>query len=103
MRAAGGGRGRARPSRPRAGPRARAEAASANRSKDEFLAMLGHELRNPLAAISNSAHVLEQARGDDDVAMRARNVIQRQVAHLARLTDDLLDAGRALLGKIMLR
>lgn len=82
---------------------ARGEAEAANQAKDQFLAMLGHELRNPLAALSNASSLLSQAPHDGKVAVRAREVIQRQVAHLARLTDDLLDAARALLGKIELR
>jgi signal transduction histidine kinase/ActR/RegA family two-component response regulator len=82
---------------------ARAAAEAANRAKDEFLAMLGHELRNPLGAIANATHLLEDKRVDASAATRARNVIARQVAHLARLTDDLLDAGRAMMGKIVLR
>jgi signal transduction histidine kinase/ActR/RegA family two-component response regulator len=82
---------------------ARAAAEAANRSKDEFLAMLGHELRNPLGAISNAASLLESGRNDASIASRARAIIARQVNHLTRLTDDLLDAGRALMGKIVLR
>ena len=82
---------------------ARAAAESANRAKDEFLAMLGHELRNPLGAIANSTRLLEDARIDAAGAARARAVIARQVEHLTRLTDDLLDAGRAIMGKIVLR
>ena len=82
---------------------ARAAAEAANRSKDEFLAMLGHELRNPLGAISNAASLLENPGLDAAMAARARGVIGRQVGHLTRLTDDLLDAGRALMGKIVLR
>jgi signal transduction histidine kinase/ActR/RegA family two-component response regulator len=81
---------------------ARAVAEAANRSKDEFLAMLGHELRNPLAAISNAASLLERA-GDADTAARASRIVARQAGHLSRLTDDLLDASRALTGKIVLR
>ena len=69
---------------------ARREAETANRTKDEFLAMLGHELRNPLGAISNAVHILERA-GQPHAAARARGVIARQVAHLARLMDDLLE------------
>ena len=81
---------------------ARATAESANRAKDEFLALLGHELRNPLGAIMNAARLLEhQGIGADDAA-RARGIISRQSEHLARLTDDLLDAGRAIMGKIVL-
>jgi PAS domain S-box-containing protein len=80
--------------------RARAEAEQANRAKDEFLAMLGHELRNPLAAITNASQVLERSAGEP--AGRARAVIARQAAHLARLVDDLLDAGRVATGKIVI-
>ena len=83
--------------------KARGDAEAANQAKDQFLAMLGHELRNPLAALSNAASLLDQGPPDGRIATRAREVIQRQVAHLARLTDDLLDAARALLGKIELR
>jgi signal transduction histidine kinase len=82
---------------------ARAAAERANRSKDEFLAMLGHELRNPLGAISNAARLLEHPRADTDAAQHARQIIRRQVDHLARMTDDLLDAGRAITGKIALQ
>ena len=82
---------------------ARAAAESANRAKDEFLAMLGHELRNPLAAISNAANVLENPRTELQTASKARAIIGRQVAHLGRLTDDLLDVSRALTGKIVLQ
>jgi signal transduction histidine kinase len=82
---------------------ARAAAESANRAKDEFLAMLGHELRNPLGAIANAAHLLEDPRTEPQGAARARAIIGRQVAHLGRLTDDLLDVGRALTGKIVLQ
>jgi signal transduction histidine kinase/ActR/RegA family two-component response regulator len=82
---------------------ARAEAEAANRAKDEFLAMLGHELRNPLGAIANAIHILEDSRAGAAVLTRVRGVIARQATHLARLTDDLLDAGRAMMGKIVLR
>ena len=80
---------------------ARAIAEEANRSKDEFLAMLGHELRNPLGAISNASQLLEL--GNEEARMHARGVIARQVQHLARMTDDLLDAARAMTGKIVLQ
>jgi signal transduction histidine kinase len=82
--------------------RARGAAEAANRAKDEFLAMLGHELRNPLGAISNASRLLDHPGSDAENARRAREVIARQVEHLGRLTDDLLDAGRAILGKIVL-
>ncbi|HEX2540642.1 MAG TPA: ATP-binding protein [Caldimonas sp.] len=81
--------------------RARAEAETANRAKDEFLAMLGHELRNPLGAIGNASYVL-QMRPNSAQAERAQAVIQRQTKHLTRLVDDLLDAGRVATGKIAL-
>jgi PAS domain S-box-containing protein len=80
--------------------RARSEAEASNRAKDEFLAMLGHELRNPLAAITNASHLLGHRRSDQ--LAQAREVIQRQSAHLARLVDDLLDAARVASGKIVL-
>jgi signal transduction histidine kinase/CheY-like chemotaxis protein len=83
--------------------RARAAAEGANRAKDEFLAMLGHELRNPLGALSSASHLLQEPRSDAETQRRAREVVARQVRHLARLTDDLLDAGRAILGKIVLQ
>ena len=82
---------------------ARAAAESASRAKDEFLAMLGHELRNPLGAISNAASILENPRTDAQTGTKARAIIGRQIAHLGRLTDDLLDVGRALTGKIVLQ
>ena len=82
--------------------RARGTAEAASRAKDEFLAMLGHELRNPLGAIANASRLLSHPRADAQALHRARDVISRQVEHLGRLTDDLLDAGRAVLGKIVL-
>jgi signal transduction histidine kinase/ActR/RegA family two-component response regulator len=81
---------------------ARANAEAASRAKDEFLAMLAHELRNPLGAIANASRLLEHPRIDAESAQRAREVISRQVEHLGRLTDDLLDAGRTIMGKIVL-
>ena len=77
------------------------EAQAANRAKDDFLAMFGHELRNPLAAVASAAEVLDIARTVDDVK-RPRDVIKRQVIHLKRLIDDLLDAARVRAGKIVL-
>ena len=82
--------------------RARADAEAANLAKDAFLAMLGHELRNPLAAITTGMHVLERAARLDDKAERVRNVIARQVDQLSRLVDDLLDVARVTTGKIVL-
>src|SRR5438105_961876 len=73
-----------------------------DRSKDEFLAVLGHELRNPLAPILTALHLM-RLRASDSSTERERAVIERQVAHLARLVDDLLDVSRATMGKIDLR
>jgi PAS domain S-box-containing protein len=80
---------------------ARAEAEVANRSKDEFLAMLGHELRNPLAPIVTALQLME-LRGDETL-QRERTIIERQVRHLTRLVDDLLDVSRITRGKIDLK
>jgi PAS domain S-box-containing protein len=80
---------------------ARAEAEVANRSKDEFLAMLGHELRNPLAPIVTALQLM-RLRGDDTLH-KERTVIERQVHHLIRLVDDLLDVSRITRGKIELK
>jgi two-component system CheB/CheR fusion protein len=71
--------------------------------KDEFLAMLGHELRNPLAPIRNCLYVLSLPNATAAQAERARTTIERQVAHLTRLVDDLLDVSRISQGKILLR
>ncbi len=75
----------------------------ADRRKDEFLAMLGHELRNPLAPIRNCLHILRSPRLSGDQGDRARLTIERQVLHLSRLVDDLLDIARISRGKILLR
>lgn len=75
----------------------------ANRRKDEFLAMLAHELRNPLAPIQTAAHVLQRFVSTDPKIQRLSDVITRQVTHMARLIDDLLDVSRITRGKIMLR
>jgi two-component system CheB/CheR fusion protein len=77
--------------------------AEADRRKDEFLAMLAHELRNPLAPIRNAVHVLRRSDGPEDRIEWARDVIERQVEHLARLIDDLLDVSRITQGRITLR
>jgi signal transduction histidine kinase len=81
---------------------ARAEAEAASRAKDQFLAMLGHELRNPLGAIATAVGVLGQLGTPDERAVRARGVISRQVQHLSRLVDDLLDVTRVTTGKVRL-
>jgi PAS domain S-box-containing protein len=73
------------------------------RQINEFLAMLGHELRNPLAPIRNAVAVMGSKAGADPTTAWARQVIERQVRHLSRLVDDLLDVGRITSGKITLR
>jgi PAS domain S-box-containing protein len=74
----------------------------ASRAKDEFLAMLSHELRNPLAALTTAAHVLKLAEPADAAAITARGVVERQTRHMARLVGDLLDISRVALGKVTL-
>lgn len=81
---------------------ARREAEAANRSKDEFLAMLGHELRNPLNAIASAAEVLNRMDAGGDGARAAREIIARQTRHLAHMMDDLLDVARVVSGKVLL-
>jgi CheY-like chemotaxis protein len=82
----------------------RAEAAlrKADRRKDEFLATLAHELRNPLAPIRNALHVLRADAAAEDDRRRARDMIERQVQQMVRLIDDLLDVSRITSGKIRL-
>ena len=75
----------------------------ADRRKDEFLATLAHELRNPLAPISNATSILKLAHDDREVFERATGTIERQLAHLVRLVDDLLDMSRISRGKLELR
>ncbi len=75
----------------------------ADRRKDEFLAILSHELRNPLAPIRNSVYLLSRVEAGSSQAARARQVIERQSMHLTRLVDDLLDVTRISRGKIELR
>jgi signal transduction histidine kinase/CheY-like chemotaxis protein len=78
-------------------------AQEAIRHKDDFLAMLAHELRNPLAPILSSTHVLRVQPDNPAGVQRAREVIERQVRHQARLLDDLLDVSRVTRGRIELR
>ena len=80
----------------------REEAEALARAKDEFLAMLGHELRNPLGTITNSLAVLGRRIADDE-RRRVLDIIGRQAGHLNRLVDDLLDVARVTSGKIDLR
>ncbi|WP_372826659.1 ATP-binding protein [Polaromonas sp.] len=81
---------------------ARETAQAENHAKDQFLAMLGHELRNPLAAISGAAALLETAGPDKDRAHRYLDIINRQNKHLTHIVNDLLDVSRLMAGKIML-
>jgi signal transduction histidine kinase/ActR/RegA family two-component response regulator len=75
----------------------------ASRRKDEFLAMLSHELRNPLAPIRNAAEVMRRIAPADPGIAWARDVVERQVTHLAKLVDDLLDVSRITQAKITLK
>ena len=75
----------------------------ADRRKDEFLATLAHELRNPLAPIRNGLQIMRLAAGDPAAVEEARALIERQVAHMVRLIDDLMDVSRITRGSIELR
>ena len=77
--------------------------AEADRRKDEFLATLAHELRNPLAPLSNALAVMKRAGADAQVMQRARDTMERQLAHLVRLVDDLLDLNRISHNRLGLR
>jgi signal transduction histidine kinase/ActR/RegA family two-component response regulator len=79
------------------------ELAAADRRKDQFLAMLAHELRNPLAPIRNAVELMRQAEVADPSFRSSREMVERQVKHLARLVDDLLDVSRITRGSIRLR
>ena len=73
------------------------------RRKDEFLALLAHELRNPLAPLANGLQVIRLAQGDPDAIARARVMMERQLTHMVRLVDDLLDVSRMSQNKMELR
>jgi PAS domain S-box-containing protein len=75
----------------------------ADRRKDEFLATLSHELRNPLAPISSGLHILRTAGPESKAAAQAREIMERQVGQMVRLVDDLLDVARITTGKVELR
>jgi signal transduction histidine kinase len=75
----------------------------ADRRKDEFIAILAHELRNPLAPISNALAILDQAENNIELGREARSTLNRQVGHMVRLVDDLLEVSRLSQGKIELR
>jgi signal transduction histidine kinase len=82
--------------------REKAALQAADRAKDEFLAMLSHELRNPLAALTAAAHVLKLSDPGREAAIKARAVVERQTKHMARLIGDLLDISRVVMGKVAL-
>ena len=77
--------------------------AEQNRRKDEFLAILSHELRNPLAAIRHAAELIQMERNSDPIQLEAHEVLERQVAQLTRLVDDLLDVSRISTGRVRLQ
>jgi signal transduction histidine kinase/ActR/RegA family two-component response regulator len=79
------------------------DAVDASRHKDDFLAMLAHELRNPLAPILSAMQVIRRHPDNLDVVQRAREIVERQVRHQAQLLDDLLDVSRITRGLIKLR
>src|SRR6185369_3440089 len=80
-----------------------ADLSEADRRKNEFLAMLAHELRNPLAPMSNMLGVLKHANGDREVLQRAHETIERQLDQMVRLVDDLLDLNRITHDRLELR
>jgi signal transduction histidine kinase len=82
---------------------ARSAAEHASRAKDEFLAMLGHELRNPLGAIGSAVAALARAAGPDGDSTPLLAIVARQSGHLTRIVDDLLDVSRVISGKIVLQ
>lgn len=75
----------------------------ADRKKDDFIALLAHELRNPLAPIRNGLEVLRMAEGDKETVASARSMMERQLGHMVRLIDDLLDVSRITRNKMELR
>jgi PAS domain S-box-containing protein len=76
---------------------------ASDRRKDEFLATLAHELRNPLAPILNSVQLLQLLQSDDPTLRKVREILDRQTRHMARLVDDLLDLSRVARGEVRLR
>ncbi|HEV3261939.1 MAG TPA: response regulator [Gemmataceae bacterium] len=82
---------------------ARAQAEAASLAKDQFLAMLAHELRNPLAPILNALHIMRVAGSKAPAVEQAKGIIDRQVRHMARLVNDLLDVSRIARGRNLLR
>ena len=84
------------------GEREREALRASDRSKEEFLAMLSHELRNPLGALVTAARLLRDASPDSDVYKRAQEVLERQTRQMTRLIEDLLDTSRLAMGKVTL-
>ena len=83
--------------------RAEAAAAEANRRKDEFLAVLAHELRNPLAPLRNAVEIVRSSLDRPEVVGKFTNMMDRQIEHMKRLIDDLMDVSRITRGKLMLQ
>ncbi len=83
--------------------RARGALRDADRRQDEFLATLAHELRNPLAPIRSAVQIMRMAQGDDAMTSAARVIIERQIKHLVRLIDDLVDVSHVTRGRLELR
>lgn len=82
---------------------ARGSAEAADRRKSEFLAILAHELRNPVAPIRNSLEIMRRAVDDPEKVAQARRILERQVDHLSQVIDDLLDVGRITANRLELR
>ena len=85
------------------GKRAEEAVRDADRRKSEFLALLAHELRNPLAPIRNAVEILRRSGGDEEMVKPVAEMMQRQLGQIVRLVDDLLDVSRISQGKIELR
>ena len=83
--------------------RAEEELKNSDRRKNEFLALLAHELRNPLAPIRNGLQVMKLAKGNVDAVEQSRGMMERQLGQMVRLIDDLLDVSRISRGKIILQ
>ncbi len=83
--------------------RAEDELAQAHRRKDEFLAMLAHELRGPLAPLVNMVHILKQSEADAEMIRQATETMERQLGQVVRLVDDLLDVNRVARNNLVLR
>jgi len=79
------------------------ELREADRKKDDFIALLAHELRNPLGPLSNGLHIMRRSAPDSPAVTRVRAIMERQLSHMVRLIDDLLDVSRISLNKLQLR